>query len=353
MNKLIKLIVPVVWTITILFLLYLPKLTNFIFATDKSIHLISYTNLVSPEKIKEFKNKTGIDVRITYFQSPDELFAKLKLSKEEYDLLIVTDYAVELLIKNNMLQKLDTNKIKNFSKLNNKILNRYFDPGNNFSIPFSWSLFGLGVNKEFFNNNVPETLDLVFSNPKLKKYSQQEFKISSTGDAKELIFLASIYLFGKGFNLSPQELESVKTLLIRQKGWIESYSSDKLDYELAAGVVPVVIGELSYINRLLRLSEKFDFIVPQEGTLMTIENLVIPVVCKKTDAVYKFIDFLLSDDVSGYHAQKYGYNPANSSALLYQGSKKNYNLMPKNTDTLHNDLSPKQIEELWLSVQAS
>ena len=70
----------------------------------------------------------------------------------DYDLIMPTDWAIDLLIKQKLIKKIDNTKIDVLNKLYPTLLNHYFDPHNEYSIPFSWSLFGIGVNRDLFHN---------------------------------------------------------------------------------------------------------------------------------------------------------------------------------------------------------
>ena len=77
--------------------------------------------------VAEFENLTGITVNYTMFDSNEDLYSKLKSGGVSYDVIIPSDYMIERMIKEGMLQKLDFNNIPNYSYIADDYKNLYFD----------------------------------------------------------------------------------------------------------------------------------------------------------------------------------------------------------------------------------
>ena len=122
----------------------------------------------------------------------------------------------------------------------------------------------------------------------------------------------------------------------------------------------VAITSSMNMRRMLQVSDDFDFKIPQEGSLMIMENIAIPAHCKKTDLVYKFINFLLSKKTSSFNSQRNGYNPSNKRAYVDIEDRfmNNSNFFPDDETVsrlhlLHNDIPLKKFEEIWLEVKSA
>lgn len=136
-NILNKFLIILFFLCVMLLGLYLPLVFHSS-ADDKSITVYMFTEYVSPDSIKDFEKSTGIKVYVQYFDSNEELYAKFKINRGDgYDLVTPSDYMVEMLRKDGLLQKIDLNKIPNFAQLDNRLLNLNFDPQNQFSIPLT------------------------------------------------------------------------------------------------------------------------------------------------------------------------------------------------------------------------
>ena len=342
----------------ILFFLFIPKFLNFFklnIFSDDIINIYAFTDIIPSQVVKEFEKETGIKVRLKYFDTNEDLFAKFKISKGEgYDLITISDYMVELLRKEDLLQKLDHSKIKVFENLDERLLNRYFDPGNIYSIPYVWLVLGIVYNKDKFKD---QTIDwnLVF-----KKSLDLNYKICMPEDELELVYLTSIYLFGKIEDLNKSELKQVEDILIKQKKWIESYTLAGSIYFLESDVIPLAVIPSNLAKKVIEKNSRFEFTVPKKGSLMSIENMAIPVCSKKSHLVYKLINFMLSKKTLKTNIFEFGYNPASKIAYDLPSVKfmKSNMLFPPDyifdkLHLVHTNISLKSVNDIWLKVRAS
>lgn len=265
---------------------------------DNSINVLAWSGMYDLNYISNFEQKTGIKVRISYYESNEELLVKLRTTKGKgYDLIIPGDYAVHILKNENLLKKLDKSKLEFLPYLNPILLGHYYDKNNEYSLPAEWAVFGLGINKEYFEKhkiNIFESWSLVFDN----KYN---YKIAMANDPLVSIPIASLYLFGDLNNLNIEKLEKIKELLIKQKKYIEAYAEFRPDYYLTSKSAQIAVSSSAYIFRALQSNNTIDFIIPQEGTLVTIENFALPKRTKKENLVYKFLNFLMDPQTVKHH----------------------------------------------------
>ncbi|MCK4264898.1 spermidine/putrescine ABC transporter substrate-binding protein [Candidatus Babeliales bacterium] len=351
-----KSIIIIFWFFLIVLLLYVPNFISRFFEKKQEFNFLNFTDIVSPEVVKIFKDRTGIQVNVTYSQGNDEVLAKLGITRGKvYDLLVVSDYTVDLLRKKELIQKLDYNKLQNFSFIDKRIINRYFDPKNEYSIPISWDVYGIGYNKKYFGELSEASWDLIFKDPENLGY---DYKVSMLDDPRESLYLASLFLFGpRGVILSG--LDKITELLIKQKKWVESYTNDRQDYFLLSDITFASVITSAYLRRLRKESKNYDFIIPSEGSLMVIENLIIPSTSDKRDLVHKFINFLLSEEIGILNNKKFGYHPVNvdvQKSLNEEYSNSLFSLTQQKSQKIgifQSELPRTKLEDLWLSVKAS
>jgi len=354
-----KLIIFIFFSAIAACIFYAPRFFDY-FKTQKAINVLTFVEMISPQTAKKFTEQTGIKVNMNYFESNDELLVKLKINKGRgYDLILVTDFIVDLLIQNDLLGSIDVNKISNFKNLDKYFLNRYFDKNNKYSIPYIWTVFGLAYNKKFFGEKLDPSLGEIFEN-----LDKRDYKISMINNVREAVDFARIYLFGKSINLSNEQLEEIRNLLVKQKRIVECYTSEKQDYLLYAEVVPLAVCESSFIRRMHIVDEtahkEFGFVIPKEGSIISIENLAILKSSNKKDLTYKFLDFLLSAEDSAFNCNLYGINPINKLSYQFLDQEivndKNYfphKEMIEKMDILHNDISLDKLDDIWLSVKTA
>jgi spermidine/putrescine-binding protein len=309
--RLLKMYMVLIWIGLIASFLYLPQLLPRL--ETKTINVFAWSGMFDSATIAQFEDKTGIKVNFSYYESNEELLAKLRATKGKgYDLIMPSDYTVNILSQEKLLKKLDRAKMAFFKYINPALLGHYYDPANDYSVPFEWSIFGIGIDKDFFGHCQPKpTWGLLFD------HAYRTSKVVMVNDPLVAIPIAALYLFGSFNHLNTSHLQVIKELLIKQRPYVEAYTDFRADYYLITKNCPVAAGSSSYIGRSMNQYPHINFIIPDEGTLITIESCVIPTSSTKEDLVYHFMDFIFSPEIVAYNFRKFGYFPTTTDVLDY------------------------------------
>lgn len=341
------------WIVLIFCALYWPK-WKLIKYDENTINVFVWGDILEPSIVADFENETGIKLNFSYYSSNEELIVKLKATRGEgYDLIIPSDYAVNILIKEGLLKEFDRKKFAHWGLLNPNLLNQYYDPANKYSIPFEWELFGFGIDKDYFKLHPSTPSWGMIFNPDSVKY-----KLVMNNDPVEAVEFAAFYLYGPSLTLTPEQTTEIKQLLIRQKPWVAAYANFRGDYFLATKNVSLVVASSSYIFRSKRQFEFVSFIVPKEGSFMTIESFCIPKPSQKEDLVFQFINYLCSPKSVESHFNTYGQFPSvlhpldvlhaddEAKNLIFstQEDFKKYHL-------IRNVLPEDEIRDIWVEVK--
>ena len=99
-------------------------LCSFIFSacgTDPSkvVRVYNASEYIGEGVIEQFEAATGYKVIYSEFASNEDMYTKLKTTS--YDVLIPSDYMIDKLIKEDLLQTLDFNNIPNYQYVNEKL----------------------------------------------------------------------------------------------------------------------------------------------------------------------------------------------------------------------------------------
>ncbi|MGC2310662.1 MAG: spermidine/putrescine ABC transporter substrate-binding protein [Candidatus Babeliaceae bacterium] len=324
------------------------------FITPKSvITVFAWGDIFDPLYIKEFERETGIKVVMSYYASNEELLVKLKATGGKgYDIIIPSDYILKQLREENLLKELDKEKLLFFKQLNPQLLNLPFDPDNKYSIPFEWEVFGLGINRDYFKEEIVASWDLIFKQP--------PYRITMVNDPLEAFSFAAYFLYGPQKSFNNQQIEGIKKLLIQQKKWVEAYVNFRADYFLITKNCPLVVASSSYIMRALQEYPFVDFIIPQEGTFMTIENIAIPRASTHDDFIYQFINFLYRPESMRHHFNKFGFFPARLDVITVLTTDEHLNRSIQNAFNnfdryfLFNKIIQDQsLRDLWVTIKSS
>jgi spermidine/putrescine transport system substrate-binding protein len=350
----IRLGIVLIWSALICGALYLPK-WELGSAHSNTINVFAWGDILDPAVITDFENETGIKVNLNYYSSNEELIVKLKATGGEgYDLIIPSDYAVNVLIHEGLLKEIDKEKLNFWNVLNPNLLGHFFDPDNRYSIPFEWELFGFGIDKDYFKDKPLEPSWKMIFDPKTVDY-----KVTMINDPIEAVGFAAFYLFHTTDELNAAQGHQVRDLLVQQKQWVEAYANFRGDYFLATKNCAVAVASSSYIWRTMRLFDFVGFVVPKEGSFITIENLSIPKHSTKEKQVYRFINYLYRPQSAASHYHTYGFFPAVTNiidqveidplaASLFNSSQEDFSKY----HFLETVLPQQEIRDIWVDVKS-
>jgi spermidine/putrescine transport system substrate-binding protein len=355
-------IIVLCYSVVFALFLYAPLLRQ-LFTEQKSLNICAFSETVTPEAISIFEKETGIKVNITYVEMDEQLHAKFLMNGAAgYDVVNISDYIVQALRTSNQLAPINKEALPSLERLDRNIVHLLYDPDNQFSVPHKWYVYGLVYDKEFFKQQSSQmSLAFIFEPPRKLAalgFSPTKYRICMLDDARDAMFLACIYLFGRVTNLSDNEFNLARDLLIRQKKWVEAYTLHSAQYFLFSGVTPVAIMSSNYMRKIYEASSRYHFAIPKEGSMLIVENLAIPATSKKIDLAHQFINFMLRDDIAILNSNFYGFNSANwhANQVLDAKLKGNKHLFPVK-ETFKNlyipllpEVQKKLIEDRWLEV---
>lgn len=350
-----RFLIMLFWVTVIIGFLYMPYLSR-LWTNKKTITVITWAGMIDARYAEKFEEETGIKVNIRYYDSNEELFVKLVTTKAKgYDIIITTDYIIQLLIKEKLLKHLDTTKLLMMNRLNKKLLNHYYDPNNTYSIPYFWAIYGLGIDKEYFIEKPLPSWNLIFDQTK-------GYNVGMLNAPRDVLFIAAQYLFGSIDNLDQERLKHIRKLLIDQKKHVEAYTEAdvRVDSLLLSKTCPVVVSTTPFMAKIMKKYPTLDFLVPQEGSFMVIDNIALPATTTKDDYIYEFINYLYRPDVIKHHVATFAFFPATDdiNEILEQNhvprsiieAHHNYR---NNLDFFRNVISPYALNEIWVALKAA
>ena len=196
-----------------------------------SINVFTWGDILDPHVIQAFEKESGVKVHLNFYASNEELIMKLKATHGVgYDMIIPSDYAIKLLIEEDLLKPLDKSTLTFIKSLNPRLMRHPFDPDNRYSLPFEWEFFSIGYIKE--SGPFAPSWNLLFTKP--------NYKICMVNDPIEAVQFAAFFLYGNITHLTPEQKEGVKQLLKTQKKWVEAYAESRADYFLATRSCPEI-----------------------------------------------------------------------------------------------------------------
>jgi spermidine/putrescine transport system substrate-binding protein len=286
------------------------------------LYLFNWNDYISKEVVADFEKTHTCKVVQDYYSGTEEMMAKLLAGASGYDLVIPTQNAVQALIQQGFLEKIDKGSLANLNNLDPGFLNRSYDPGNVYSLPYAYTTTLIGFNEQRLKELgiEPTGWALIFDPEVLAKIKG---KVTVMDDADELFGAALKYLGYSVNDVDEQHLREAQAVIIKAKPYWAAFNSSSYIKELTVGNIWVAHGYSSDMvqarNDALAAKRDFtvNFILPREGAVLALDNMVIPKAARNKKLALQFIDFLMDGKNAAGLSNEVGAGNPNSAALPF------------------------------------
>ena len=256
---------------------------------------------------KEFTRLTGIKINYTNYTSNEDMYAKIISGGASYDIIIPSDYMIERMITEGRLEKLDFSNIPNYKYIDSLYKDLYFDPQNEYSVPYNFGMVGLIYNKTMVSGT-PDSWELMWN----KDYSGNILMFNNPRDA------LAIAQFDLGIDVNTTdaaEWNKAYEKLLAQKPLVKAYVMDEVFNKMesgAAAIAPYYAGDFlsMYAN-----NNDLAFYYPKEGTNVFVDSVCIPKGCSSKAAAELYINYLLDPNVALQNAETICYASPNTAVV--------------------------------------
>lgn len=278
------------------------------FAQQRIVNLYSWGDYFDPEALEDFTRETGVKVVYDAYASDQDLETRLRAGKTGYDVVVTPGALLQRQIAGGLLQRLDKSKLPNRLNLWPEVMARLavYDPGNQYALPYMWFTTGIAYDVEKAKERLGEapinSWDVIFRPEFLKKFADCGIYVL---DGPEQLFPAALrYLRLNPDAKSQSDLKRAADLLSGMRRYVKKFHSSEYVDALADGDICLAVGwtgdSLQARNRAREADNgiEIDYVIPKEGTLMSLDNLVIPKDAPHLEEAYAFIDFLLRPEIA-------------------------------------------------------
>jgi len=271
------------------------------------LRIYNWGEYIDEDILKEFTKETGIKTSYTNFASNEEMYARLKGGGSSFDLIIPSDYMIERMIKEDMLEKINFDNIPNFGYIDARFRNLDYDPANEYSVPYMWGTTGILYNTEMVDGEVT-SWDILWD----EAYSRQIIMYNSMRDS----FLPALFKLGFSINTrSIDELHQARDLLIAQKPLVHAYMGDTVRDSMINGEAALALMYSGDAVYCIEENPALAYAVPMEGGNIWFDSIVIPKGARNKDSAEVFIDFLCRPDIALRNTEYIGFSTVNTGAL--------------------------------------
>lgn len=267
--------------------------------------------------VPDFEEQTGASVIMENFDSNEQMYIKVA-NGESYDILIPSDYMIQRLIEEDYLQTVDVTELDYYEDLDEAVKGPAFDPNDEYSVSYFWGTVGIVYDTTKVSLEDLENEGFgIFLN---QKYKGDIYLYDSERDS----FMMALKDLGYSMNTeNEEELQAAYEWLVTCVETMEpEIVTDEIIDNMAQGRKALGLcysGDATYI---MAENENMGFYLPESGTNLWYDSMVIPKNAENVELAYEFIDFISSYDYAYDNSGYVGYTSPNkevAEALYAEG----------------------------------
>lgn len=283
----------------------------------QTLHLYNWGEYTGENIISGFEELTGAKVIMDNFDSNEQMYIKVA-NGDAYDVLVPSDYMIQRMMQEDMLQKLEPETRKEcLGELVDAIKGLPYDPKNEYSIPYFWGTVGIVYDKTKVSEEDLEKdgWDIFLD----QKFKGDIYLYDSERDS----FMMALKALGYSMNTTSQdELNAAYNWLIQcvQTMDPEIVTDEIIDNMAQARKALGLIysGDAAYV---MSENENMGFYMPKSGTNLWSDAMVIPKNAKNPKLANEFIRYITSYDAAMDNSSYVGYTSPNKEVTEELGGK--------------------------------
>lgn len=322
----------------------------------QTLHIYNWGEYTGENVIPAFEAATGATVVMENFDSNEQMYIKVA-NNEPYDILVPSDYMIQRLINEDLLQELDKSKITCLDLISENLKGLPYDPNNDYSVPYFCGSVGIVYDKTKVDvKDLEEQGFNIFLN---EKYKGDVYLYDSERDS----FMMALKALGYSMNTENEaEIQEAYEWLVQCVQTMDTeIVIDEIIDNMAQGrkaLGLIYSGDATYV---INENENMDFYIPETGTNVWSDGMVIPKNAKNPELAHEFINFVTQYDYAYDNSSYVGYTSANNDVMTDLSSENgdfygisSYVLRQDNENDEvfeYNEETKKIIANLWSKVK--
>ena len=285
---------------------------------SKEVNLLVWEGYADASFVDKFEEETGIKVNATYFNTSDDLVAKLKAGGgDTYDVISPSGDMAGYLVQNDMVEPIDTSKLTYWGDISESVkLEDVEKDGEIYGVPYLWGPDYLVYDADVITEE-PSSWSIFWD----EAYAG---RISLYDDISNIYMIGQMEGLDKEdsaalYNMSEEQLLSAKEKLSEINSSVRKYwvSAGELNDLFANKEVDIAVGWPITVKELNDQGRNLKWTIPEEGCTGWMDRLMIVKGSKNQDAAMKWIDYVTSPEGQALSAAATYYTIVNEDALEY------------------------------------
>jgi len=255
------------------------------------LNVFSWATYIDDNTIARFTQETGIRVNYSTFLTNEEMLIKMQSPDNGFDVILASDYALNMLRKDGKLMALDKDLLPNYANLDPAFLSKYYDENNEYTVPYTAGTPLIVYNPAFVDIEITGYESLW--DPALKD------SIVVIDDARNIIGI-TLKTLGYSFNTTDEaQLQEAREKLALLRPNIRAFNYDTPHNDLISGDAIVGYMFTPFVLLAMDGNPELEVVYPQEGMGFGIDSLVISADAPHPANAHKLLNFLLDAEVAG------------------------------------------------------
>lgn len=278
--------------------------SDFTPATDGNLTLYTWSDYYPEHLAEKFREETGINLTVDYYDSNETLYAKLaQTGGTGYDVVVPSDYMVDLMREEGMLLEFDSQSLPNGKNIKPEFLDVYFDQDRKFSTPYLYGTTAFIYDSAVIPEDEAPTSWADYFNP-----PASAGKIGVFNDQVEVISAALRVVGGEDCTTDPEKLQAVQDLLTDFKPKVATINSDGIIERVSDGQQSMAMIWNGASFRVTEARPTAVYVYPSEGLNLWQDNFVIPAGAENVDQAKTFLNWMLEPENIAEATNFQGYN---------------------------------------------
>ncbi len=280
------------------------------YTSGNTLTIFNWGDYIDADLVDKFEQETGIKVIYETFDSNEAMMTKIEQGGTAYDIAVPSEYAIEKMKEEDLLLPVDHSKIPNLKYIDQRFMDLPFDPGNEYSIPYFWGTVGILYNTDILGDKKITSWNDLWD-PELKN------QILLIDGAREVMGMGLNSLHYSLNDKNRDHLVEAKQMLDSLTPNIKAIVGDEIRMLMENDEAGIGVVWSGTAQELMWEKDNLEYVLPEEGSNLWFDNMVIPKTAKNPEAAHQFMNFILDPENAAQNTEYVGYSTPNKEALKY------------------------------------